>query len=146
MYDNEEPIDPIILPTAQYQLRRVPQRLQHYDRLARTTKQAPLRRKHVVKTKQVSRPPFVKTVISRKTPPPPSSSDSSSSTSPYPVVVELTNPSSSTSSNSDIQTNTHQHSSPIVRPEPTLPIVPVHNNTESPIHVIILTYHPQILK
>ena len=30
MYDNEEQIDSVILPTAPYQLRRVPQRLQHH--------------------------------------------------------------------------------------------------------------------
>ena len=133
MYDNEEHIDPITLPTAQYQLRRIPQRIQHYDRLAMASKQAPLRRKHVVKAKQLPRRPLAKIVVGRKTPPSSNrSSVLSPSTSPYSVVVELTDPSSSPSSDSDVETNTYQHSSPVVHTETTLPIVPIHNQISPP--------------
>ena len=135
MYDNEEHVDSITLPTAQYQLRRVPQRIQHYDRLATASKQAPLRRKHVVKAKQLPRRPFAKIVVDRTTPP---SSNRpgvhSPSTSPYSVVVDLTDPSSSPFNDSDVETNTCQHSSPVVHPETTLPSVPTHNQIESPPH------------
>ena len=133
MYDNEEHIEPITLPTARYQLRRVPQRIQHYDRLVTASKQAPLRRKHVVRAKQLSQRPLAKIVVDRKTPP--SSNRSalhSPSTSPYSVVVELTDPSSSPSNDSDVENNTYQHSSPVVHTDSTLPIVPAHNQIDSP--------------
>ena len=143
MYDNKEHIDPITLPTAQYQLRRVPQRVQHYERLATVSKKAPLRRKHVVKAKQLPQRPLAKIVVDRKTPPSFNRSGvHSPSTSPYSVVVELTDPSSSSSNDSDVETNTYQHSSPVVHTETTLPIVPAHNQIDSPPHHNIASPSP----
>ena len=109
MYDNEEQIDPVILPTAQYQLRRVPQRLQHHERVATLRKKAPLQCKHVVKAKQPVPPlPIRKTTLPKTPSPKNRAVKRSPSTSPFSVVVEISEPSSSPSRNSDTEINTNQ--------------------------------------
>ena len=102
MYDNDNDIDYISHPTAPYQLRRVRQRIQHWDTLAAKSKQPPPRIKQPTRTKRLAgQPPKKKAIPIQPTPSKVRSPTRSSSTSSSSVVVELSDTPSSCSSGSD---------------------------------------------
>ena len=132
MYDNGDHIDYISHPTAPYQLRRVPQRIQHFDTLASKNKQPPPRTKQSTRTKQLAgQPPKKKAIPIKPTFPKPRVPIRPSSTSSSSVVVELSDISSPSSSGSDSDHRLAYYTSQSAYTTPIRPLLSTYSSSDT---------------